>query len=322
MPEVPQAKGAASRRGLGLLIRVLLTALALGWLMTVVDPLRALERIGEAPTYVLVVPSLLLLCNSLLHALRMRVLLGGAGLKPPLLRLYAAFLKAAFFGLVLPSGGAEVAKVGFLRAELGRADLPLAALLIARLLELVPWTLLLIWGLVWGLREKDPLLGNTALLFVGIFLCVLVLAVLAVRRGARLAGLLPGRVGRFAVDVALAFEQIREPRRILLAGLLAFPFALVNGLVVYVLTRAYGLDLAYTDVLALIPAADAVISLPITVSGLGLREGMFVHLLAPYGANEATAVAIGVLRWSGELGRAAVGGVLFLLQGGRRSVRS
>ena len=145
---------------------------------------------------------------------------------------------------------------------------------------------------------------------------------LAVRRGSRLAGLLPGRVGRFAVDVALAFEQIQEPRRVLLAGLLAFPFALVNGLVVYVLTRAYGLGLAYTDVLALIPAADAVISLPITVSGLGLREGMFVHVLAPYGANEATAVAIGVLRWSGELGRAAVGGVLFLLQGGRRSVRT
>lgn len=294
-----------------------MTAVALTWLLQVVDPRAALARVAAAPRWVLVVPALLLLCNSGLHALRIRVLVGGAGVRPPVHRLYAAFLKASFFGLALPSGGTEVAKVGFLRQELGRFDLPVAALFVARLLELLPWTLLLLWGLAWGLPAHDPLLGTTAMVFIAIFSGVLGVALIGVRYGSRAAARLPGRLGRFAGDVARAVGQVGEARRLVLAGLLAVPFALVNGLVVFVLTSAFGLPLGYPDVLALVPAADTVISLPVTVSGIGVREGVFVHILAPFGADEATAVAIAVLRWSGELGRASVGGLLFLLDGSR-----
>jgi hypothetical protein len=52
--------------------------------------------------------------------------------------------------------------------------------------------------------------------------------------------------------------------------------------------------------------------LPVTLSGVGVREGVFVHALARFGATEELAVAIALTRWTGELGRAAVGGLMAL----------
>jgi uncharacterized membrane protein YbhN (UPF0104 family) len=101
--------------------------------------------------------------------------------------------------------------------------------------------------------------------------------------------------------------------------LLAFPFALINGLVVWIVLVAYGIDMSYAEVLAVIPAADTLISLPITVSGLGVREGIFVYVLAPWGADEAVAVAAGFTRWTGELGRALAGGLLLVVGAGGAS---
>jgi hypothetical protein len=49
--------------------------------------------------------------------------------------------------------------------------------------------------------------------------------------------------------------------------------------------------------------------LPISISGLGVREGALVFLLAPYGASGADAIALSLLRLLGTLTIGLVGGV-------------
>lgn len=53
-----------------------------------------------------------------------------------------------------------------------------------------------------------------------------------------------------------------------------------------------------------------------TISGVGVREGVMARALAPYGAAPTLAVAIALTRWTGELGRAALGGVLLWVDRG------
>ena len=60
-------------------------------------------------------------------------------------------------------------------------------------------------------------------------------------------------------------------------------------------------------------AADTVIALPVTINGIGLRESTFEILLAPLSVGGELAVAVALTRWVGELQRAAVGGILFLI---------
>ena len=73
------------------------------------------------------------------------------------------------------------------------------------------------------------------------------------------------------------------------------------------------MSLPFLDVMALAPAADAVIALPLTINGIGLRESAFEILLQPLNVAGEIAVAVALTRWVGELQRAGVGGVLFLI---------
>lgn len=312
---------------LSLALRLLLTAAAVAWVLSLVDLRDAGAVLASAPPWVYVLPPGLLVLNSAVHALRVRVLLQAAGITVPLCGVVAAMLQAAFVGQVLPRGGAEVAKIGFLTRLTGSAEASLAAILVARLLELIPWTLLLLWGLAWGLWAHDPVVGAAAAVFACAFSVVLATSLILVRGGDRLVGALPltlrtlarrlpARLHRLARRLRAAFVQVGGDRpRLWWAGLLTVPFSLINCLVVWLIMRAHALPVGYLDALAVIPAVDTLIALPITIGGVGVREGLFVGLLAPWGATEAVAVAVALTRWSAELGRAAVGGVLFVVGG-------
>lgn len=326
-----RAGGRGRRTGLALL-RLLVTVLALAWLNARVDLRGAARALGDTPPWLLLAPTVLLLCNSVLHALRVQVLLGGAGVGAPLHRVLFAMWKASFLGLVLPSGGAELAKMGFLASVAGSAELATAAVLVARFLELVPWTLLLLWGLAWGLWARLPLVGAAAAVFAAAFSLVLVTGLVLARRAPRPAGPgsvgrwqapLPQRLGQWLGRLGKALVQVGQgPRALGLALLLTAPFSLLNCFIVYLLVQGHGLPMSYLEVLAVVPAVDTLISLPITINGIGLREGLFVQALEPWGATHSVAVAIALTRWSGELGRGAVGGLVFLLDPGRGSTPS
>ena len=64
----------------------------------------------------------------------------------------------------------------------------------------------------------------------------------------------------------------------------------------------------------LVPVITAVIAIPITPSGLGIRENLFVYLLcAPVvGINATAALSLSLLAYGGSLAWSLVGGVLYL----------
>ncbi|HJN76368.1 MAG TPA: lysylphosphatidylglycerol synthase transmembrane domain-containing protein [Myxococcota bacterium] len=298
-------KDELTRRRLLLAVRVAVSAGAIAWVATRVDPADALGAFRRAPAWVFAVPPVLMLANSTLHALRLKLLLEALDARIPLRKALAALLKASFLGLVLPSGGSDVAKAGFLGEEAG-LDKAAVALTASRLQDLLPWAGLLLYGLGWGLLDYDPALALAAAVFATAFLLIPAAAWFLAARPIRA----PFRWLEGPVD---AVRTLRTKRRTLaLTAALAIPFAFVNAGCAWIVIEAHGVDMALADALALIPAADTLISLPITISGVGVREGVFVRVLGPYGALEATAVAIGLTRWLGELARAAIGGLLFV----------
>jgi glycosyltransferase 2 family protein len=296
-------------------VRLVLTVVAVAWISRTVRPGAALAELAAAPRWVFAVPAGLLFINAGLHSLRLVVLLGGLGVQARLRDAFSAIVQAQFAGLVLPRGGGDVVKVAWLARATGRLDAVLAALAVARLIEVVPWLCLLLYGLAWGLAARYPLLGTSAASFSVLFATGLVVAVVVARFGDRLAARLP--MGR---DPALRFARalrqlVAAPRALAIASLLVIPTAALNVLSVWLVLRGYGVAMPLPEAAAVVPAADTVISLPVTVAGLGLREGVFVTFLEPWGVPESRAVAAAFTRWTGELARAAVGGVLFVASG-------
>lgn len=302
------------RSWLGVLARAGLTVAVIGWIWPQIAAESVLSHLSAVPWWGFVCPTALMLFNGLLQAVRTQLLLAAAGVQVRLWPLYGALLRAMFIGLVLPKGGGEVAKVALVGSLTGRTDAALAALLAARLLEFIPWTGLLLFGLAYGVGALDPLLGVTAVVFSVVFSTVVLLAVLGVHRGPSLAGRLPGRLGTFAVSAASSLISVRgRPDLVAWALLLMVPIALLNGLAIWTALRGNGIFLGYVDVLAIFTPAETLISLPVTISGVGVREGIFIRVLSDWGATDSQSVSAGLTRWAGELGRAAVGGVWWLL---------
>jgi len=302
------------RRAL-LVLRLLVAVAVVGFVYSRVDPGAAADRLVAAPWWAWAVPAVLLTLNSGLHALRLVLVLPDPA--PPLRTAMRAVLIGNFFGLFLPTGGGEAAKAVAIAKAAGGYEPAFAAMFTSRLLELVPWGLLCAWGAVGVLPSRlpgwIPIAVGAAAGFGGVVLAVAIL----VRGMVRIP--LPEGIATRVARVA----RLRPPPGRLAACLAAaVPFAGINCFVVWVVLRAYGVEVRYVEVLGLIPTLDVVISLPVTVSGVGVREMVFVDGLRPWGADATTAVAVALTRWSGELFRAGIGGVLFLVGPGRPAAGS
>lgn len=307
------------RLWLSVLVRLGVTAFVVNWVWHQIADESVLGFLAAVPWWGFLCPTVLMLLNGLLHAVRTQLLLEATGVRVRLWPLYGAILRALFIGLVLPTGGSEVAKVALVGSLTGRPDAALAALLAARLLELIPWTGLLLFGLAYGIGALDPLLGWSAVVFSLAFSGAVLLAVLGVYRGPALAGWLPGRLRPFAMRSASALLAVRSrPDLVFAALLLTLPFAVLNGLAIWIALLGNGISMGYVDVLAIFPAAETLISMPVTISGVGVREGVFIRVLSGWGATDDQAVSAGLTRWAGELGRASVGGIWWLLSQGQR----
>ena len=155
------------------------------------------------------------------------------------------------------------------------------------------------------------------LCFAGVFFAGTWVGFGSARHAASFGRRIPGPVGRFCVQIAERLDSLGAAQgRLLLAGLWTVPFSLLNCLTVWILLHGYRAPLPYASILGLIPTLDCFIALPITFSGVGVREVTFLEGLSPFGVSAEVALAVGLTRWSGHLFRAVLGGFLFVL--GRR----
>jgi uncharacterized membrane protein YbhN (UPF0104 family) len=315
-PTTPPRSG---RRYVGLVVRGVLTIGAVGWLATRVDLPDVWSRLQNVPPVVLATPFMALLGTAALHATRLTLLLRACDVKLAWSRVFSIMLRAAFVGAVSPRGGADIARVAWLSREAGRVEPVLASAFVGRILDIVPWLLMLLWGLSSGALSPHPALTASATAFSTLFAGVLVGTILIGAFGEPLAQRLPVFRDKAILVARAAHTLGRSPGVLARVAMLGVAVGALNVLSVFVVATALGADLPLLDAIGVVPAMDTVISLPVTISGVGLREGVFVLAFEPRGLDQDAAVAAAWTRWSGEIGRALVGGALFAVGGSLRS---
>ena len=116
---------------------------------------------------------------------------------------------------------------------------------------------------------------------------------------------------RSFVAKLLPYQQ--RPR--LLALAVAWSMLIQLGFIccVMLMARGMGLPVPTRAWFYAVPLVSLATVLPISISGVGIREVGFVHLLAEYGVTEEQAVALGMLWFLTQVGNGMLGGVSFLL---------
>ena len=294
-------------------IRIGGTALALAWIAHRLDGAALVDALGQFPAWAFLIPTIGLLINTLNQALRISWVLSRLGHVLPFRVVLSCLMRGAFIGLTLPAGGGEIAKTALIARAGPGMHAAVSTLIAVRLTQLPSWILVLCWGLTISAYTATPVLMVAAVTFSAIATALLLIVGM---------GQLPWRdTWPWSEEVnrwRSSFRTIKGQGGLLTAlvalGVIA---ALVNSAIVWALLLAVGTPIPFAIVLALIPAADVLIWLPISVGGVGVRESVFALALTPWGVSAPSAVAIGIVRWTGELARGTIGCMLLALGEGR-----
>lgn len=87
-------------------------------------------------------------------------------------------------------------------------------------------------------------------------------------------------------------------------------------LVYYVGAQGLSLNISFLDLMVVVPVVTVLMLMPVSLNGLGVREGGFVILLSQMGVNQAEALSLSLLIYALTLLFSLAGGVLFFV--GRR----
>jgi uncharacterized protein (TIRG00374 family) len=269
------------------------------------------------------------LLGIVLSAFRWQRVLATLGVHSRLLQLTRHYLASLFVGNFLPSTvGGDVLRVTRLGAETGDTAAPFASVVLERMSGWIVLPALTFSGLLINptLRQKS---GSATALAAAVAAATLVAlaAVLIAAGNPRVGARVSGTAGwkRFTGAIHLGVDRFRRRPALALEVVGASVVYQLCVLVsVFFASKALGFDrtVGFTAILAFFPVVAIVQTLPVTIGGLGVREGALYVFLHPLGVSTEQAISLGVLVYACTLLVSLIGAPAFAAGSSRRKVPS
>lgn len=305
-----------ARKWIAFAVKAAVTAGLIWLILRGVDLGAALERMAglSAPAAIAAVGLLMLHCFVAGWRWRMIMRLFGPAL--PLRDSIRLFFEGYFFNNALPS---TIGGDGVRIYRANRMGLPLAASVNGVLLDRVTG----LTGLVILVAAGQPLLYahvediSTRLAFAAILLAGItgVAAMILARRIPE--RLLPARLREpvHKLSEATHAAYLHPAVSLPVLGL----SVMVHGLIVasvYVIAIGLGLNVGLFESLVLVPAVILLSTVPVSIGGWGLREGLMVVALGLAGVPAEAALSVSILFGLAQIAAGLPGGALWLSAGG------
>ena len=236
--------------------------------------------------------------------------------------LFSHYVVGLLVGNVLPSTiGGDVVRVARASNTVGSPTVSFGSVVLERLTGFVALPLLVFAGFA-----VRPSLIHHAHAWIALLIAVITLILLAIILVAaghpRLAGRYAEKESwaRFIGAVHLGVERLRrEPRQMLPILGTSLLFQMSQVLMFGLIFRSLDLKVPIAAVVAFAPAVLMLQVLPITFSGLGLREGALVLFLHSFHVSNAQAGAAGLLWWGCMIAVSMLGAPAFAVGSRPRS---
>ena len=252
-----------------------------------------------------------------LSTLRWQRVLDALGLPARLGTLLSHFLAGQFVGNFLPSTiGGDILRVTRLSASNGESPGSFASVVLERLTGWIVLPFITLFALLTHpelLRLADPRGSNLALA-LSIGTLVLLGVVLFLAGNPRLGGRLAHQDSwlRFVGAIHLGLDRFRRrPGAAVSVLLVSCAYQLAIVVAAWMGAQALGIHVGWAAILAFVPAVAIAQVVPISVGGLGVREGAFVLFLHPLGVATSQAIALGLLLYGMHLAVSLLGAPAF-----------
>jgi uncharacterized membrane protein YbhN (UPF0104 family) len=304
------------RRWAGWLTRLCVSAGLLWWLFSRFALRGTLDSLQELPPLVWLVAALMYLGAQVLSSIRWFILSHTLSF-PGQWRSYLVFyFVGMYFNLFLPTSvGGDVLKVHFLSREEGRRLMAAYSVVGDRLFGLLAMVLLGAGAI--GLRPDILPPHFVTALWIGSI--VIVCGLVGLPFFSKIfRGFWPKLVDRLS-DVLVLWQR---PRKILAVLGLSFCLQALGMGAVAFLGSGIGIEIPLIFYFASLPLINIATAIPISFSGIGVREGTFVYFLGIKGIQPEQALCLGILFFSVQVATSILGGVAYGLGLHRQHIAS
>lgn len=298
-------------------IKLLVSAGLIGYLLSRIHLEQFLRTFGAARlSYIALALGVYLVAQGV-SAVRWTMLARPLGIQTPFKDLMQYYFIGMFFNLFAPSTvGGDVTRVYYLVKDeeahaKGRGVTTVHAAM-SVLMDRAIGMVVLVWLGAFGLllspyyAVPETVRSATFLLAAGLVVGALLTPVL--RR------FLPEDGHQLTVKLRLALRSYRLHWRALFAAvLLSVAVHLIQAWMHTVMGTALGLKVPFSFCLIVYPLVGTFSAMPISLNGLGLREGGYIFLLAVIGIGAEQGIAFGILLFLIIALDSLIGGLLFLM---------
>jgi glycosyltransferase 2 family protein len=283
------------------------------------------KAISEARVGYVVAALTLLIGMLVVGALRWQMILPSLDLSYPTGTVVRLYFVGTFFNAFLPTGvGGDAYKAMRLRGEPGSLGRSLASVFFDRGVGFIALAVLGLVGSLWQLASGDQ--TRVPILAIVLSIAILIAAAALYPMSRRLhAGPQPEGAGlrtRVAGTMRNLAVVARDHRLIVRV---VFMGAVIQGMLLAAnvcLAVALHLSVPVAALAATLVITSTAAALPLTINGLGLREGAYVWCLTAYGVSRDDATAFAFLMLGLVLATSAIGGLVYVAGGGKIGDRS
>ena len=238
--------------------------------------------------------------------------------------LFKAYLVALFYGNVVPGGFGAHIRIFYLRNQTKASiEKCLANSLIDYVLLFISGLFLSVIGAIF-LFDKAPELFPI-LLFFFLLNTIVFVVLLQKRSGSKLYNYFIKRFipkkfkERISQSIDALYEDIPRFRDLIIPFSINILIRIVTGTGIFIIAQSFSLNVPFIDFIFIDVIAVVVIGIiPISIGGLGIREGIFVYLLGTYGVPPDIAFTISLSGYLVKMLVPSIVGLLISLKKGFR----
>lgn len=288
-----------------LALKIAVSGLLLAFVLRKVGLQSILSHLTNMDLLFFFLSSLIYIVTIALASLRWGILLKRSH---PRKKLFSLCLIGGFFNHFMPGAvGGDAVKAYYLYKETGHSGSSLGSVFLDRY---VGYCALLSIGLISGIA------GYSELKALGLHWLTPSLFILFLSGSLVFFGLRVGRRFKAVADFYDYFhDTLRDRRAIGKAFLLSLMIQVLTILEIYVISLGLDQHPSFTALFVFVPLIITVMMVPISISGLGLREGAFVVLFGLTGISTEASTAISFLWFLSVMAGSLLGLVEYLRQG-------
>jgi len=307
-------------------IRISVSLILIAWLLSRMDILKIVKQfIGVNWILIVILIPLLHVFIIVLRSFRLSMILKGLGFRTPLWWLSMIQLKGMFLGCIFPGSISGDLYRTYKLAKISEHGLESVSSIVVEKsfgLSAMIFTSLvaLLYGFYFIRLPVFNQLAHPMFIFAGLFFTIMIVGILFVRYININSGfvksiqgldgyLIKGKaiIGHFIVFFSSKADFFKM---IMISVLLQI--SIVTWY--FIVSKAIGLNVWFLTLMVTVPIVEMMIMLPISISGIGLRESAFVLLLVPFGFTPEKIVSFSLLVFIVQIILRILSGVTFLLE--------